>query len=386
MPIDHITSNPITPAWLLNKTLEGESSVENNQNLTSTDDTAPLSPTTLKSQLPDSVVRALLKPTPSTADDVAKLGKLVENGQISDFQQTIEVIKAKNAMTKLAVEQKKALLAGVAAGLSSPVNAAETSTNDETSAVLSSADQDFLNSARTAAAFTRSTLPVAEESADDTSAAESEELISVFNDVVKESEYSTSSSKEICDAVADAIAAMGEGYLDIFQEAVEAYASFYADFSEVMANLKKYITVDDEDIKFDGRGFAAELQTVIDKYSGDAGILFSGSSPEEAKAWAKEMGLDPDKCVDGNNVRIDLSSVKNLKNSSYNDYNNKKLNSAQWAAYQSSVDIVKDSVQTGMQSLTQKYSNANSTFDNLVKILSSTISQLLESDKSFFNI
>ncbi|MFJ2975288.1 IpaD/SipD/SspD family type III secretion system needle tip protein [Kluyvera sp. NPDC087067] len=386
MPIDHITSNPITPAWLLNKTLEGESSVENNQNLTSTDDTAPLPHTTLKSQLPDSVVRALLKPTPSTADDVAKLGKLVENGQISDFQQTIEVIKAKNAMTKLAVEQKKALLAGVAAGLSSPVNAAETSMNDETPAVLTSADKDFLKSARTAAAFTRSTLPVAEESADDTSAAESDDLISVFNDVVKESEYSTSSSKEICDAVADAIAAMGEGYLDIFQEAVEAYASFYADFSEVMANLKKYITVDDEDIKFDGRGFAAELQTVIDKYSGDAGILFSGSSPEEAKAWAKEMGLDPDKCVDGNNVRIDLSSVKNLKNSSYNDYNNKKLNSAQWAAYQSSVDIVKDSVQTGMQSLTQKYSNANSTFDNLVKILSSTISQLLESDKSFFNI
>lgn len=386
MPIDHITSNPITPAWLLNKTLEGESSVENNQNLTSTDDTVPLPPTTLESQLPDSVVRALLKPTPSTADDVAKLSKLVENGQISDLQQTIEVIKAKNAMTKLAVEQKKALLAGVAAGLSSPVNAAETSTNDETPAVLTSVDQDFLKSARTAAAFTRSTLPVAEESADDTSAAESEDLISVFNDVVKESEYSTSSSKEICDAVADAIAAMGEGYLDIFQEAVEAYASFYADFSEVMANLKKYITVDDEDIKFGGRGFAAELQTVIDKYSGDAGILFSGSSPEEAKAWAKEMGLDPDKCVDGNNFRIDLSSVKNLKNSSYNDYNNKKLNSAQWAAYQSSVDIVKDSVQTGMQSLTQKYSNANSTFDNLVKILSSTISQLLESDKSFFNI
>lgn len=386
MPIDHITSNPITPAWLLNKTLEGESSVENNQNPTSKDDTAPLPTTTLKSQLPDSVVRALLKPMPSTADDVAKLSKLVENGHISEFQQTIEVIKAKNAMTKLAVEQKKALLAGIAEELSSFVNATEASTNDETPAVLTSADKDFLKSARVAAAFTRSSLPVAEESADDTSAAEAEDLINIFNDVVKKSEYSTSSSKEICDEVADAIAAMDEGYLDVFQEAVEAYASFYADFSEVMANLKNYITVDDEDIIFDGRGFAAELQTVIDKYSGDAGILYSGSSPEEAKTWAKEMGLDPDKCVDGNNVRIDLSSVENLKNSSYNDYNNKKLNSAQWAAYQSSVDIVKDSVQTGMQSLTQKYSNANSTFDNLVKILSSTISQLLESDKSFFNI
>ncbi|HCR3982710.1 TPA: IpaD/SipD/SspD family type III secretion system needle tip protein [Kluyvera ascorbata] len=386
MPIDHITSNPITPAWLLNKTVESESPVDNNQNLASTDDMAPESTATLKGLLPDSVVRLLLKSTPSTRDDVAELSKLVENGQTSELQKKLEVIKAKNAMTNLAVEQKKALLAGVAAGLSSSVSAAGVSTGNEVPAALTLADQEFLNSARTAAAFTRTSLPVAAETPDDASTVDAEDILSIFNEVAKDSEFSTSSSKEICDAVAEAIASMGENYLDVFQKAVEVYASFYADFSDVMANLKKYISVDDEDIKFNGRGFAAELKTVIDKYSGDAGILYSASSPEEAKAWAKEMGLDPDKCVDGNNVRIDLSSVRKLYTSSYNDYNNKTLNSAQWAAYQSSVDIVKDSVQTGMQSLTQKYSNANSTFDNLVKILSSTISQLLESDKSFFNI
>ncbi|MFP2423889.1 IpaD/SipD/SspD family type III secretion system needle tip protein [Pseudescherichia vulneris] len=379
MPINTITPNPTTSAWLLNKTLESDSSVDNSQDLNAANDTTQVSTTTVKSLLPASVVRDLLKPMPSTSDDAAKLNKLLENGQMTEFQDTLQVIKAKNAMTRLAVEQKKALLAGVAEGLSSSTSAAEGSASDETPAALTQPDLDFLNSANKAATFTRDTLTAG----DGVSEAD---LLSVFNEVVKKSEYSTSSSKEICDAVADTIASMGENYLDVFQDAVEAYASFYADFSDAMANLKKYITVDDEDIKFDGRGFAAELKTVIDKYSGDAGILYSASSPEEAKAWAKEMGLDPDKCVNGNDVRIDLSSVKKLQSSSYSDYNNKKLNSAQWAAYQSSVDITKDSVQTDMQSLTQKYSNANSTFDNLVKILSSTISQLLDSDKSFFNI
>ncbi|MFP2240074.1 IpaD/SipD/SspD family type III secretion system needle tip protein [Pseudescherichia vulneris] len=379
MPINTITPNPTASAWLLNKTLESDSSVDNSQDLNAGNDTTQVPTTTVKSLLPASVVRDLLKPMPSTRDDAEKLNKLLENGQMTEFQDKLQVIKAKNAMTRLAVEQKKALLAGVAEGLSSSASAAEGSASEETPAALTQPDLEFLNSANKAATFTRDTLTAG----DGVSEAD---LLSIFNEVVKESEYSTSSSKEICDAVAATIASMGENYLDVFQEAVEAYASFYADFSDVMANLKKYITVDDEDIKFDGRGFAAELKTVIDKYSGDAGILYRASSPEEAKAWAKEMGLDPDKCVKGNDVRIDLSSVKKLQSSSYSDYNNKKLNSAQWAAYQSSVDITKDSVQTGMQSMTQKYSNANSTFDNLVKILSSTISQLLDSDKSFFNI
>lgn len=300
MPINTITPNPTASAWLLNKTLESNSSVDYSQDLNAANDTTQVPTTTVKSLLPASVIRDLLKPMPSTSDDVAKLNKLLENGQMTEFQEKLQVIKAKNAMTRLAVEQKKALLAGVAAGLPSSVSAAGASTSSETPAILTQADQDFFNSARTAAAFTRDTLTAG----DGVSEAD---LLSIFNEVVKKSEFSTSSSKEICDAVADTIASMGESYLDVFQEAVEAYASFYADFSEALANLKKYIAVDGENIIFNGQGFAAELKAVLNKYSGDAGVLHRASSPEEAKAWAKEMGLDPDKCVAGNNVRIDLS-------------------------------------------------------------------------------
>lgn len=350
MAINTTTLNPTVSARLLNKTLGNDSYLENSQDLTATNNTPQVPATTVKSLLPAYVVRDLLKPMRSTSDDAAKLNKLLESGQITEFQEKLQIIKAKSAMTMLVVEQKKALLTGVVERLSLSVSAAEASTRQ-----------------------------LAADDAPDTT------LLSIFADVVNKSESSTSSSKEICDAVADAIASMGENYLDIFQEAVEMFASFYADFSEAIASLKNYIKADGDKIVFDGRGFAAELRSVINKYSGDAGILYSASSVEEAQAWAKEMGLDPDKCVDGTNVRINLSSIQKLADDTYKN-NNVTLNSAQWAAYQSSVDIVKDSVQTSMQSLTQKYSNANSTFDNLVKILSSTISQLLESDKSFFNI
>ncbi|MGK2888107.1 MAG: IpaD/SipD/SspD family type III secretion system needle tip protein [Candidatus Malihini olakiniferum] len=43
-----------------------------------------------------------------------------------------------------------------------------------------------------------------------------------------------------------------------------------------------------------------------------------------------------------------------------------------------------DRIQNYMQTLTQKFANAYSTFKNLVKLLSSTISSLLECDKKFF--
>lgn len=383
MSIDTITPNPSAYALQSNRTVEKES-VDVHSNLTSADISAAPA-VNAKSLLPAVVVRELLKPTQSTREDIAKLSKLVENERTTEFRQTLDVIRAKNEMAMHAVVQKQALLAGVAASLSSSFSALEGNEHSEALAVLTRHDLDFLASARAAAAFSRTMLADVTESTDGDNPADDPELLCIFNAVASDAEFSTSSSKEICDAVADAIGSMGENYLDPFQEAVEVYASFYSDFSEAIASLKNYIKADDDKIVFDGEGFAAELSAVTNKYKGDSGVLYRASSPEEARAWAKEMGLDPDKCVVGKTVRIDLSPIDKLIADTKKN-KNVTLNSAQWAAYQSSVDIVKDSVQTSMQSLTQKYSNANSTFDNLVKILSSTISQLLESDKSFFNI
>lgn len=229
-------------------------------------------------------------------------------------------------------------------------------------------------------------------------------LLESFGSMVKAERHGPSSSWEICDSVADSIGSMGEDYIDVFQQAVEKNSQFYSDFSDFMSKLSQFIKADGDKTILSTAAFAAELDKLINKYKVpssattlypvQSGNAVTGGDKEECESWAKEMGLDPDKCVtrlaDGSYiVHIDVLPLENIKKtlpgygSSWQDM---KCNSAQWAAWQSGFDMQKDSIQTAMQTLTQKYSNANSTFDNLVKVLSGTISSLLESDKSFFNI
>lgn len=212
--------------------------------------------------------------------------------------------------------------------------------------------------------------------------------------------YDTASSREICAELAKAIGIMSESYLDVFQQAVEKNAAFYQDFSDFMSKLKNFIEASDDKTILKANAFRSELQALINKYPvpGEASTLFpvqnggtlKGASQDECIAWAKEMGLNPDNCVTRLSsgayvVHIDVSPLQKIKDS-VPAQDKMECNSAQWAAWQAGVDMQKDTIQTGMQTLTQKYSNANSTFDNLIKILSSTISSLLECDKAFFNI
>ncbi|EFW2538214.1 IpaD/SipD/SspD family type III secretion system needle tip protein, partial [Shigella flexneri] len=44
-----------------------------------------------------------------------------------------------------------------------------------------------------------------------------------------------------------------------------------------------------------------------------------------------------------------------------------------------------ETMKNNLQTLVQKYSNANSIFDNLVKVLSSTISSCTDTDKLFLH-
>lgn len=213
------------------------------------------------------------------------------------------------------------------------------------------------------------------------------------------------SSKDICESVADAIGDMGSDYLDVFQQAVEKYAAFYSDLSDFLSKLKGFISAGGEGYThLDVQKFYDAIDALISKYNGtDAQRLYPAEigqyqyvKREECEAWCREMGLDPEKCIglggNGYYVKIDLSPLYEMKNSVV--YTGKDgdgnyvmaLNSAQWTAWQAGMDMQKDKIQTGMQTLTQKYSNANSTFDNLVKVLSSTISSLQDCDKGFLTI
>ena len=223
-------------------------------------------------------------------------------------------------------------------------------------------------------------------------------LVSQNNDPKK-----AMSSSEICDSIAEAIDSMEGEYLDVYQEAATQYAEFYSDFSDFMSKMNTYISAKDDKTVLNSQQFLADLKVLQDKYPvpglnttlypvQNGELPIKGSTEAECNAWAKELGLDPEKCVsplgDGTYiVHIDVEPLNKIESSiPATSIPEMECNSAQWAAWQSGVDLQKESIQVSMQTITQKYANANATFDNLVKILSSTISALLECDKSFFNI
>ncbi|CAM3854212.1 IpaD/SipD/SspD family type III secretion system needle tip protein [Serratia silvae] len=223
------------------------------------------------------------------------------------------------------------------------------------------------------------------------------------------------SSWELGDKLADSIKDMNEEYLKTFQEGVAKYNEFFADFSKDIVNIiANNVKVDEDgDIQFEGGNVYKALNKLLKKYDVSkptkSATLFpkqsgngsdrvtSGGSKAEAEAWANQFGL-PAHCVKKLSngqyvVTMDTSAVQNIKDklpvrypeaptSSYVKF----MSTVEWSAWQSSFDQQKGNLQTGLQTVVQKYAGANSTYENLVKILSGTISSLLESDKSFFNI
>lgn len=341
-------------------------------------------------------IRLLKKPFASVAPDKEKLNNLLASGDRPAFHREWEAQKARCWLTTHDVSSKMATLKALILKC-----AAEEATTLLPAAVGNTA----LGVAASKAANFNHNL--GQISRDVLAASDSDDpinLLNTFDDVVDAANSNTVSSWEICDSVADAISAMAKDYLGVFQQAVEKNAAFYRAFSDFMAKLKDFISAKDDKTILNVENFRKELNDLIEKYptleSSLATTLYpvqdgeplKGGNKDECEAWAREMGLDPAKCVkqlDGNRgyiVRIDTSPLDKIKSSLPDNDNPMECNSAQWAAWQSGLDIQKDSIQTGMQTLTQKYSNANSTFDNLVKVLSSTIASLLESDKSFFNI
>ncbi|WP_380178196.1 IpaD/SipD/SspD family type III secretion system needle tip protein [Kalamiella sp. sgz302252] len=229
---------------------------------------------------------------------------------------------------------------------------------------------------------------------------QSEEIDQV---ITLSTDTSTASSKEISEAVAKAIGVMSEEYLNVFQDAVEKNLAFYKDFTDFIAKLSSYVGADEDKTTFNKSAFLKELRalmlvyplnTVVPAttlYPPVADDTVKGTSKEDCVAWAKMMGLNPDsdniirELDDGTYVvTIDVSPLWAIENSANSA--STSMNSAMWASFQAGLDIQKDTIQTAMQTLTQRYSNANSTFDNLVKVLSSVINSLLDCDKSFFNI
>lgn len=211
----------------------------------------------------------------------------------------------------------------------------------------------------------------------------------------------TVEDKVLWEKIAKAIGQIGEEYLGVYENVVSNYTDFYTAYSNILSQLGSWITpgADGNKVKLN----VGALQTALEKLKTDyslpnkGAVLFptqsesggtTGTDIDTAKQWAKELGL-PDTCVkqsqDGKYVVVvDLTPVDNMiRDVKALGSGVVELDNAKFQAWQSGFKAQEENLKNTLQTLTQKYSNANSLYDNLVKVLSSTISSCLETAKSF---
>ncbi|WP_158248654.1 type III secretion system needle tip protein SctA [Chromobacterium sinusclupearum] len=213
------------------------------------------------------------------------------------------------------------------------------------------------------------------------------------------------SDAKLWEMIAKYIGDINKDYLGVYENVVGQYTAFYQAFSEILAKMGGWITPggSSNTVKLDVNALKSALQQLKDKFSlpNKEAILFpaadsngnvTGATQEKAEEWADELGL-PRSCVkrlaDGSYVVvIDMAPVNTMidelgKLGTPGGDGKLELDNAKFQAWQSGFKSQEENLKNTLQTLTQKYSNANSLFDNLVKVLSSTISSCLETCKAF---
>lgn len=211
------------------------------------------------------------------------------------------------------------------------------------------------------------------------------------------------SDAELWEMVTDKISATGEHYLGVYENVVAVYTSFYQDYSNILSALGGWLLPgkDGNNVKLDVTSLKQALNQLLQEYgtSSEKTVLFPAQSggalncatEAEARQWLEELNL-PEACLKpvgtGYVVLVDLAPVQkmvdDLKGLGTPGSDSKlEMDNAKYQAWQSGFKAQEENMKTTLQTLTQKYSNANSLYDNLVKVLSSTISSCMEAAKSF---
>ncbi|EJH2658170.1 SPI-1 type III secretion system needle tip complex protein SipD [Salmonella enterica] len=210
----------------------------------------------------------------------------------------------------------------------------------------------------------------------------------------------TISDAEIWDMVSQNISAIGESYLGVYENVVAVYTDFYQAFSDILSKMGGWLSPgkDGNTVKLNVNALKSEISSLINKYNqinkntilfpSQTGSGVTTATRAEAEQWIKELNL-PDSCLkasgSGYVVLVDMGPLNKM----VSDLNGigsgsaLEMDNAKYQAWQSGFKAQEENLKTTLQTLTQKYSNANSLYDNLVKVLSSTISSSLETAKSF---
>lgn len=209
------------------------------------------------------------------------------------------------------------------------------------------------------------------------------------------------SSNDFFEKLLELIDLIKNGYLAGYEHIISAYSDFFSDFNtEITAMMKDWVegVNDGKEVELSAGPLREALEKLIAKYSlpNPAAMLFpappdTGASKEDAEKWLKALGL-PDSCLQQNPkpngpwcVVIDIRPL-NVMHDGLKDYGDRvKLDTAAFNAWQTGFNAQEDRMKNLLQSLTQKYSNANAYHDNFNKTLSAHLNQFADMLKAMLN-
>ncbi|EFP7225387.1 TPA: type III secretion system needle tip complex protein IpaD [Shigella dysenteriae] len=206
--------------------------------------------------------------------------------------------------------------------------------------------------------------------------------------------YEMISHRELWAKIANSINDINEQYLKVYEHAVSSYTQMYQEFSAVLSSLAGWISPggnDGNSVKLQVKSLKDALTTLKKNYEDKPLYPATNTvSEQEANKWLTELGgtIGTVSAKNGGYVvSINMTPINNMLNSldKLGTTDEVVLDNAKYQAWNAGFSAEDETMKNNLQTLVQKYSNANSIFDNLVKVLSSTISSCTDTDKLFLH-
>ncbi|WP_448143256.1 IpaD/SipD/SspD family type III secretion system needle tip protein [Stenotrophomonas bentonitica] len=183
-------------------------------------------------------------------------------------------------------------------------------------------------------------------------------------------------------------------WLSKYQDALAKFLEFYTEFADIMEKLKVEASGDKGDVLVGFGSVRKALKDLMEKYALPENALASFSSEAAADAFKNSMGLPGltvHQATDGTyKVMMDLSAVDQLYQSmpknpwpGGGDEYSIVWDSARYNAWVSSKDSNMEQIKHVSKVLGEKLNEMTQKFDNIVKILSSSIDKMSEANNAY---
>lgn len=174
-------------------------------------------------------------------------------------------------------------------------------------------------------------------------------------------------------------------WLSKYQDALATFLEFYRELADIMEEIQVTAVGDKGDVKIEFGPITERLRDLMDRYrffDGDALATFS--SEEAAESFKTSLGLPGLSVVarpDGTfGVMMDIKPVQDLILSMPLTA---RWNAAEYNAWVSSKDSNMEQIKHVSKVLGEKLNEMTQKYDNIVKILSSSIDKMSEANKAY---